>query len=258
MVEEKKQKLLFDDMTNLIKEIIEPSEVDVSSIVMNDELSPLLWDENQILRPEIRKTLLVNAKRFIEFSDIEIYKFSDIILTGSLANYNYGDNSDIDIHIILDFSQISDNKPFVTEYFKVKSMLWEEKIPVNIGGHYIEYYFQDFNDKHHSSGVYSLLKNKWVRKPLKNIINIDTENIKLKASHYINKIEELENVDDFDAFNQKYKELRTKIKRFRQSGLDASGEFSTENLVFKILRNGGYLERLISLKDTKLTQDLSL
>lgn len=251
------KKLLFDDVAKLIKEIIEPASVDVSSIIMNDELSPLLWIGETMIE-DVRKKLLLNVKKFIEFSDLHTINFSDIILTGSMANYNYNDKSDIDIHIVLDFTQLSEDKEFVKDYLKVKSMLWTDNIPVSISGHYIEYYFQDLADTHHSSGVYSLYKDKWVRKPLKNIINIDVENIKLKAAYYINKIEDLENTEDLSVFNIKYKELRHKIKRFRQCGLDKSGEYSTENLVFKILRNNGYLEDLVNLRNNRLADELSI
>ena len=62
----------------------------------------------------------MNAKRFIEFCDAENLKFNDIILTGSLANYNYNNNSDLDVHVVLDFNQISENKEFIGDFFKMK------------------------------------------------------------------------------------------------------------------------------------------
>ncbi len=255
--EKKDKKFLFDNICEIIKETIEPSAIDVSSIIMNDELSPLLWIGETMIQ-DIRKSLLNNVKKFIEFSELQTLKFSDIILTGSMANYNYGDKSDIDIHIILDFTQLSDDKDFVNDYLKIKSMLWEDKVPVSIGGHYIEYYFQDLSESHHSSGVYSIYKDKWIRKPIRKLINIDTENIKLKTAYFINKIEELENIEDLDKFNLKYKDLKHRIKRFRQCGLEKSGEFSTENLVFKILRNNGYLDKLVNLRNDKLGAELSI
>jgi len=254
---ENNDKLLLDNISNIIKEVIEPTSVDVSSIVMNDELSPILWIGDTMIE-DIRETLLRNVKQFIEFSELQTLKFTDIILTGSMANYNYGDKSDIDIHIVLDFTQLSDDDEFVNDYLKIKSMLWTNNVPAKIGGHYIEYYFQNKNDVVHSSGVYSIYKNKWIRKPLKKIINIDTNNIKLKTAYYINKIEDLENTEDLNAFNEKYKILKHKIKRFRQTGLDKSGEYSPENLVFKILRNNGYLDKLVNLRNDRLSNELSI
>ena len=109
-----------NNVSDVLKEVIEPEAVDVSSIKMNDTLNPLIWESDEKIKPEVRKILLMNAKRFIEFSDVEKLKFNDIILTGSMANYNYNDESDLDVHTILDFEQISENKDFVGEFLKLK------------------------------------------------------------------------------------------------------------------------------------------
>jgi len=247
-----------NNISDILKEVIEPDSVDVSSIVMNDTLSSLFWDENEILKPEIRKILLKNAKRFIEFSDVENLKFNDIILTGSMANFNYNENSDLDVHIILNFNQISENKDFVGDFLKLKKQLWGDKLPIQVKGHDVEMYFQDENEPHYSSGTYSLIKNNWIRKPIKKIINIDNANIQLKSADLMNGIDNLETEMDSSNFIKKHEQLKNKIKKYRQSGLDKSGEFSTENLVFKILRNNGYLEKMVDMKNNFLTNELSL
>jgi hypothetical protein len=41
--------------------------------------------------------------------------------------------------------------------------------------------------------------------------------------------------------------LKNKILEMRKEGLSRSGEFSVENLVFKKLRNEGYIEKIIEL-----------
>jgi hypothetical protein len=52
--------------------------------------------------------------------------------------------------------------------------------------------------------------------------------------------------------------LQDKIRLMRQAGLDASGEFSTENLAFKIIRNKKFLDKLYKTKNQKVDQELSL
>ena len=90
--------------SDIIKEVISPDSVDVSSIKMNETLSPIVWDtDDKTMKPEIRKALLKNADAFIKFSNLEEFNFVDIILTGSMANYNYNEYSDLDIHILMDF-----------------------------------------------------------------------------------------------------------------------------------------------------------
>jgi predicted nucleotidyltransferase len=246
------------NISDTLKEVVEPNNVDVSTIQIHDALNPLIWVSDEKIKPDIRKTLLMNAKRFIEFCDGENLKFNDIILTGSLANYNYNENSDLDIHVIFDFKQISENKEFVGDFFKLKKQLWTDKLPIQIKGHDVEMYFQDSVEPHHSSGTYSLVKDSWVRKPTKKIINIDSANIQLKTADLMNSIEDLESNQNEENFLKKHEVLKNKIKKYRQTGLDSNGEFSTENLVFKILRNSGYLEKLVKMKNDYLTQELSL
>jgi predicted nucleotidyltransferase len=246
------------NISDTLKEVVEPDEVDVSTIQMHDTLNPLIWQSEDELKPEIRKTLLMNAQRFIEFCDAENLKFNDIILTGSLANFNYNENSDLDVHVILDFNQISENKDFVGDFFKLKKALWAEKLPIQVKGHDVEMYFQDSAEPHHSSGTYSLYKNKWIRKPTKKIVNIDSADVQLKSADLMNAIDDLENYKDKESFIKKHEALKNKIKKYRQSGLDSGGEFSIENLVFKILRNTGYLEKMVEMKNDYLTQELSL
>jgi len=246
------------NISDTLKEVVEPDNVDVSTIQMHDTLNPLVWESDVVIKSDIRKVLLMNAKRFIEFSDVENLTFADVIMTGSMANYNYNEGSDIDIHIILDFKQISENKEFVGDFFMLKKALWAEKLPIQVKGHDVEMYFQDSAEPHHSSGTYSLVKNDWVRKPTKKIVNIDSADVQLKSADLMNAIEDLETDKSEKDFIQKHENLKNKIKKYRQSGLDSNGEFSTENLVFKVLRNTGYLEKLVSMKNEFLTQELSL
>lgn len=241
-----------------LKEVVEPDNVDVTSIQMHDTLSPLVWDSDEKIKTDVRKTLLMNAKRFIEFCDAENLKFDDVILTGSMANYNYNENSDLDVHVVLDFNQISKNKDFVGDFFKLKKQLWADKLPIQVKGHDVEMYFQDNAEPHHSSGTYSLIKNDWIRKPTKKIVNIDSANVQLKAADLMNAIDDLESNKSEANFIKKHDNLKKKIKKYRQTGLDTKGEYSTENLVFKILRNSGYLEKLVTMKNEYLTKELSL
>jgi len=247
-----------NNISDVLKEVIEPDAVDVSAIKMNDTLCPLIWEADEKLKPDVRKILLINAKRFIEFSDVENLKFDDVILTGSMANYNYNEQSDLDIHIVLDFSQISENKDFVGDFFKLKKQLWAQQLPIQVKGHDVELYFQDSKEPHHSSGTYSLVKNDWIRKPTKKIINVDMADVQLKSADIMNSIDELQDEMDSENFLKKHEILKNKIKRYRQSGLDKSGEYSIENLVFKILRNSGYLEKMVDMKNEYLTDELSL
>ena len=246
-----------NSIVDAIQEVVDPGEVDVSSIRMNETLSPSVWD-GDVIKEDVRKVLLLNAKRFIEFSDLDKVRFKDITLTGSMANYNYSEHSDLDVHILINFKDISTNIGFVGEFLKLKKQLWSDKLPIKVKDHDVELYFQDVNEPHHSTGVYSLLRNEWVVKPTRKIMNINTQLIQTKAAYLMNEIDDLKKNFSMNTFLQRYDQIKTKIKKYRQIGLEGVGEFSVENLVFKVLRNSGYLDKLTKMKNTYLTQELSL
>ena len=75
----------------------------------------------------------------------------------------------------------------------------------------------------------------------------------------MNAIDDLDSNKNQKDFLKKHEQLKNKIKKYRQAGLDSNaGEFSTENLVFKVLRNTGYLEKMVEFKNDYLTKELSL
>jgi len=245
-------------VSDILKEVIEPEAVDVSSIQFHDDLNPLIWDKKGEMKEDVRKQLLKIAKRFIEFSDLEKLNFDDIIMTGSMANYNYNENSDIDLHILMDHDQVSTQKDFADEFLKMKKSIWNERYPIQIKGHDVELYYQDTDEPHHSTGTYSVMKNEWINEPTKKIVNVDTENIKLKSSYLMYEIDDLSDIKDSKIFLLKYNDVKDKIKKMRQNGLETGGEFSPENLSFKVLRNTGYLQKLADLKEDYLTNELSI
>ena len=53
----------------------------------------------------------------------------------------------------------------------------------------------------------------------------------------------------------KYKD---KIKKYRTAGLEKGGEMSDENLVFKVLRRNGYIQKLFDFKNDFIDKTLSM
>lgn len=243
---------------NLLEDIIKPSQIDTDIIKQKDSLNPKLWDKDFSLKNDIRKYLLKNALFFLNYLNIENLKISDITLTGSSANYNWNDYSDIDIHIIMDITQISNNLEIVKEFLKTKKDIWNNSHNIKIKGIDVELYVQDVNEEHTSTGVFSILNNKWISKPIKQMISIDVNNIKHKTLDIINIIDMILNIKDKDTAYIYVKKIKDKIKKYRQSGLNEFGEYSTENLVFKLLRNYGYLDKLEEFKNTLIDNKLTL
>ncbi len=210
------------------------------------------------MNPEVRKALLKNALAFIKFLEMEDIKFKDVILTGSLANYNWTEKSDLDVHLLLDFSQLGEDDEFLDDYFRTKKALWGERMPIKVKGHDVEMYIQNINEPHTSTGVYSIKKDNWITKPIKEMVAIDINNVKAKANHIAKMVDEIEEYEDDGERANIIEKFMDKLREYRKAGLEDGGEFSTENLVFKGLRHSGYLEKLTQMKKDSLTKELSL
>jgi hypothetical protein len=244
-------------ITEVINEIMETGDFDVENLKKKDELCPKIWNGDK-MNPDVRIALIKNALAFIKFLEMENVKFKDVILTGSLANYNWTENSDLDIHLLLDFSQLGQDEEFLDDYFRTKKSLWGERMPIKVKGHDVEMYIQNINEPHTSTGVYSIRLDKWLTKPIKEMVAIDINNIKQKANHIAKMINDIEEYEDGDEKNNTIDKFMDKLKEYRKAGLEDGGEFSTENLVFKGLRHSGYLEKLAEIKKEGLTKELSL
>jgi len=243
---------------DLLNEIVDPDTIDVEALKVKDSLCPKVWGSEDKLRPEVRKALLKNALEFMKFANLEDAKIKDIILTGSMANYNWHEGSDLDVHILMDLSQISDDVDLAYDYFKTKKSLWGDRIESKVAGHDVEMYVQDVNEEHASTGVYSILNDKWLTKPIRTMVALDLPNIQAKASDFMDAIDDLETNSDMASSVDSVDKMMDKLKEYRKAGLEDEGEFSTENLVFKILRNTGYLEKLADMKTNILQRELSL
>jgi hypothetical protein len=87
----------------------------IKSFYIKDELNPKLWD-NFELDGEVREQLIKIAQDFYESTELKA-DVKDIILTGSLANYNWSEKySDYDLHILIDFDDVDDNVELVKKF----------------------------------------------------------------------------------------------------------------------------------------------
>lgn len=223
----------------------------VKSFRLKDELNPKLWD-NFDIDQEVREDLLKIAQDFYNSTELNA-QIKDVILTGSLANYNWSEKySDYDLHILIDFKDINDDIVLVKKYVDSAKGMWNEQHDIKIKGYEVEVYIQDVNEPHKSTGIFSLLNNKWKVRPEKVEVVPDEDMISEKAKGAMMFIDDLESQideDKYEQFNEKLKKVWDKIKNYRKSGLESEGgEFSTGNFVFKLLRRNGYISKIMALK----------
>jgi hypothetical protein len=221
------------------------------NIAYHETLNTEVWQGTE-LRVDVRYKLLEIAKRFIEYLEVPNFKLEDIILRGSLVNYNYTQYSDFDLHIVTDFAAL--NTDITEAFYLAKKKIWNDDHDITIKGHEVELYVEDLGAKNVSEGTYSVLDAEWIKTPTYNPPTIDDRAVTAKARDLIAQINRA--VKSGSVLD--LQRLQDKIKIMRQSGLDAGGEFSTENLAFKIVRNKGYMDKLYKNKNAKFDQELSL
>jgi hypothetical protein len=244
------------------KEIEQASrKIDLSGFKMQDELNPKIWDKEQKMKPEVKKTLLKITDDYFESLDLPGVDIEDVTMTGSLANYNWSKYSDVDLHIVIDYDDLPMERDLVQDFLKSKSSNWNKEHDVKIYGYDVELYVQDINEPHHSTGVYSILNNEWNIEPEKKKISFSDKSVKDKANRLMDRVEEIyDEMDDVENEEtvKRVDKLTEKIKKMRQSGLESGGEFSVENIVFKVLRRNGMLDRLYDIKTVAYDKSVTL
>jgi hypothetical protein len=230
----------------------------LNSFTIKDTLNPKVWEnptdpKKATMVPKVRKALERIAEEFVDYLGDDVF-VEDVVLTGSLSNYNWSEFSDFDLHIIVDMDEYGDEDELYKELFNLKKQLFNDKHNIKIFGYDVELYAQDSEEPHISSGVYSVMNNKWVNVPKKMNLEIDKKVLEDKIQNWVEKIDtavENGNVKVLES-------LKEKLKKYRQSGLDGDGELSYENLVFKYLRRSEHIEKLFNSINKGTDKELSV
>ena len=230
-----------------------PKDFVQHNIAYNPTLAPEAW-RGVNLRREVRYKLLQSAQQFINYLEIPNFKVIDVVLTGSMAGYNYTRFSDFDVHVVTRYSDL-DCDDLAEEFYRAKKKIWNDDHDVIVRGHEVELYVEDVNEPPVSAGIYSLLDDVWIEQPKYQKPNIADSAVNQKVNDLIKQIDKtIQAADDPEDITR----LFAKLRKMRQSGLDQGGEYSVENLSYKILRNLGYLDRLSRARQDQQDQDLSL
>ena len=242
---------------NIEKEV-ESSEVDLSSFRKRDTLPPKIWKDEDTLDSRVRLKLLDIAYDFWEFVNLTWVEPKGIIMTGSMCNFNWSELSDIDLHLIVDFNEVDEKKEFVKQYLDSKKNEWNnEHEGLKIMGFPVEVYVQDVDDSLEAGGIYDLEENAWTRKPDSSAIKsigLDKFSIKDKVAEIMTIIDDMYNKlsttsdgHEVDQIGDDAHYLWDKVKDLRKKSLTKNGESGSGNIVYKVLRRTGYLDKLFKL-----------
>jgi len=222
------------------------------AINFHDEYNPWLFDGDK-LKPVIKKQLETISNDFVEYMGIPDLALEDIIITGSNVAYTYTPHSDIDLHLLVDFSKLSDSDVY-RELFNAKKSLYNNTYDITIRDITVELYVQDTAQAHTSLGEYSLFQDKFTRIPTKKRANLD----EISAAAKFEKLEAMAIEGLASPDMERVNRVLGIIKRYRQAGLDTHGEFGPENLAFKAIRSKGYFRALHDHKNKLRADQLSL
>lgn len=224
------------------------------TLKFRDQLNQTYWEGN-VLKPTIRTALLRFADAFAEYVELDSRAIKDVLMLGGNAGYNYTPYSDIDVHLVVEPKYLPQCDPeLLDDYFMDKKTLWSLTHDVKIYGAEVEPYIEQPGiTRKKSQGVYSLLKNKWIQEPQKFEGELDEAELEKKANNLKRRIDTLIKGDNEVGL----REILKKLKTSRQSSLNKYGEYGFENLVFKELRNSGYVDKVrkavLELKAKKLS-----
>ena len=234
------------------------------AIEKHNELNQKLFDGDH-LKPEVREKAeeIINEFLKILAEDEVRLIVRDVILTGSNASYNYTKDSDIDLHIIADTKSFEESADVYAKLYRAYGRIFGNKFEISFYGIPVEIYVETESNPVVSNGIYSVMFDKWVKEPSAIAIpEIDQKAINKAAKPWIDEAKVLiKEVDDNVADGEEeIDDYITRIYELRQKGIysAAGNEYSTENLIFKEVRNAGLLDRLKKLKNVLISKKLSL
>lgn len=234
-----------------------PVDLPDSIPTQNIDLHKDVWDvvdDSVKIKKEIKDQLIKIAMDFFLTLDVDDI-FDTITLTGSMANFNYSEYSDFDVHVLMDLSKINEDEELVKQLMLSKKSLWNEKHNIKIKNHDVEMYVQGTDEVHYSTGVYDLIKDEWIAEPAYQAVDIDKTAIIDKVQDIMGRID---SVMQSPNRLKEIDKLKEKIRNMRQCGLETGGEYSIENLAFKTLRNIGEITKLYATATSDYDKMMSI
>lgn len=223
---------------------------------MENVLNPKIYNRYGKLYPEVRESLIRISNEFLSTvcanSEVCIEP-SDILIVGSNASYNYTPESDLDLHIVINFDLIPGGPDILIQsYYNAERTNFNNNYDFSIKGVNVEVYVEDINSSSISNGIYSVLRNEWIKLPTK---LEDTPGAISKANFntLVNSINNILVTGD----SSEIKDLLDSLYLMRRESLVNEGELGNGNLVFKELRRKGLIDSLKSRYRERLSKEIS-
>jgi hypothetical protein len=229
----------------------------------NEHLHPAIWDKDNHLLPNVHNDLVKWTNTFIAAMEINKFRVHDIQFKGSMANYIYHKDSDVDIHILVD--KLPPENSSIAKELDNKRIVFTKENHYNVAGHPVEFFIRQWNEKHSSDAVYSIMHGKWESIPNPpHKSDIDMPEIKKHFTEFYTK---LQNAYDYmlTKTGDKRKAVNNAVKAYKQilslraTVLDKSKgvEYTPWNLAFKALKRTKFFKYLLTEQRKYRVQDQS-
>jgi predicted nucleotidyltransferase len=248
-----------------VTELIEKLDTSAltEAIEKHDSLNSKLFTTDEVLKDSVRDKMLEIVDEFLadlKEQDIKI-KVDDILFIGSNASYNYTKDSDIDLHILANAKAANYDKEVAAALYGAYRTIFNKNLDITLYDIPLEIFVETEDSARVSNGVYSVKKNKWIKKPVnEDIPEYDKEALDKLVADWEEKCKNL--IDDIKADKLEDEKKVVKLlediyEKLRKKGI-SKGEYSVENLTFKELRNKGYLDQLKDYRNELVSKRLSL
>lgn len=198
-------------------------------------------------------TITQSFTNYLSEQGVEL-SIADVRIVGSNAGFDYTDKSDIDLHIVADFEATSCDTATLQILLNSERRSFNTTYTPSVKGIPVELYVEDIKAGTESNGIYSILQNRWIKYPVREYDNqIDTNKYNDNVNQFINIIVKTIATRDL----QQIQHLLNRIYMMRKNGIEAGGRNSGGNVVFKQLRNLGYIKQLQSARDELISNQLT-
>ena len=209
--------------------------------------SELFELKSKKLKPEVRKQMLLIANEWAKFVDIPKSAITRVDFVGSSAGYLYHEESDADLHVIVDMSKISKCETLLRDYLRAQKKVWESqygKTGITLNGVPVEVYAEDIDDpRPRQQARYDVSANEWINEADPNEIpDINDIAIQTKAEMWEDRIDDVieDGIENIETLN----DLKERILNLRKLAMDRGDEYGASNLVYKVVRGNGGLDKL--------------
>ena len=233
------------------------------AVEKHDTLNTKLFTKEEVLKERVRDKMLEIVDEFLDDlkeQDIKI-KVDDILLIGSNASYNYTKDSDIDLHILANTKGTNYAPEVAAALYSAYRTLFNKQLDIKLFDIPVEIFVETEDSARVSNGVYSVKKDKWIKKPVHEAIpDYDKDALYKLVDKWEEKCKKLIadiEADKLEDETKVVKMLEDIYDQLRKKGV-AKGEYSIENLAFKELRNKGYLDKFKESRNNLVSKRLSL